>query len=70
MDSTSFSVCHMCQLAKSHQLPYHNLYHRSMAPLEFIFSDVWDPIPIFFVVPNIILVSLMILQIHVGLSHE
>jgi hypothetical protein len=41
-----------------------------MAPLEFIFSDVWDPIPIFFVVPNIILVSLMILQIHVGLSHE
>jgi hypothetical protein len=35
------SVCNACQLAKSHQLPYARSVHRSMSPLELIFSDVW-----------------------------
>jgi hypothetical protein len=34
------SVCHACQLGKSHQLPYTHAVHRSTAPLELIFLDV------------------------------
>jgi hypothetical protein len=37
------SVCNVCQLAKSHQLPYNNSIHRSASPLELVFSDVWGP---------------------------
>jgi hypothetical protein len=38
-------VCNICQLAKSHQLPYNNSIHRSASPLELVFSDVWGPAP-------------------------
>jgi hypothetical protein len=41
----SLSVCNVCQLAKSHQLSYTSSLHRSIAPLELIFSDVWGPAP-------------------------
>ena len=36
-------VCDACQKGKSHQLPYPNSSSTSNAPLELIFSDVWDP---------------------------
>jgi hypothetical protein len=42
---SSLPVCNACQLAKSHQLPYSSSVHRSIAPLELIFSDVWGPAP-------------------------
>jgi hypothetical protein len=35
-------VCDSCQLAKSHQLPY----HVSTVPLEQVFSDVWGLAPV------------------------
>jgi hypothetical protein len=44
-ESSASSVCNACQLAKSHQLPYNNSIHRSTAPLELIFSDVWGLAP-------------------------
>jgi hypothetical protein len=40
-ESSVSSVCNLCQLAKSHQLPYTLSVHRSSKPLELIFSDVW-----------------------------
>jgi hypothetical protein len=45
--SSVSSVCNVCQLAKSHQLPYNNSIHRSTTSLELIFSDVWGPTPTF-----------------------
>lgn len=39
------SVCDACQMAKSHQLPYHKSNSVSKFPLELIFSDVWGPAP-------------------------
>jgi hypothetical protein len=42
---SSLPVCNVCQLAKSHQLPYTISLHRSIAPLKLIFSDVWGPAP-------------------------
>ena len=44
-ESTPY-VCDSCQLAKSHQLPYHTSSSVSTAPLEQVFSDVWGPAPI------------------------
>jgi hypothetical protein len=36
--------------------------YRSITPLKLIYSNVWDPTPIFMLmVPNIISISLMIL---------
>jgi hypothetical protein len=44
-ESTLSSVCNACQLAKSRKLPYNNLTNWSPSPLEFVYSDVWDPGP-------------------------
>jgi hypothetical protein len=41
------SVCNVCQLAKSHQLPYNTSTNCTTMPLEIIHSDVWGPAPIF-----------------------
>ena len=44
---TSLStVCNACQLAKSHQLPYHSSTFHATTPLELIYSDVWGPTPV------------------------
>jgi hypothetical protein len=43
-DPFSQSVCDACACAKTHQLPYHISSSQSSAPLELIFSDVWDPV--------------------------
>lgn len=40
------TVCDSCQLANSHRLPYLNSHDISSAPLDLIFSDVWEPAPI------------------------
>jgi transposase InsO family protein len=42
---SSLPVCNACQLAKSHQLPYPTSVHRSSAPLQMVFSDVWGLAP-------------------------
>jgi histone deacetylase 1/2 len=39
-------ICDSCQLAKSHQLPYHVSTSVSTVPLEQVFSDVWGPAPL------------------------
>jgi hypothetical protein len=39
-------VCDSCQLAKSHQLTYPISTSVSTVPLEQVFSDVWDPVPL------------------------
>jgi hypothetical protein len=46
VNESSPSVCNACQLGKSHQLPYSSAIHRSTAPLQLIFSDVWGPAPV------------------------
>ena len=38
-------VCNACRYQKSHQLPYTSSLHRSLSPLELIFSNVWGPAP-------------------------
>jgi transposase InsO family protein len=43
--SSASSVCHACQLGKSHTLPFHLSPTVSTSPLELIFSDVWGPSP-------------------------
>lgn len=40
------SVCDVCQMAKSHQLPYNRSTSVSQFPLELISSDVYGPTPI------------------------
>jgi hypothetical protein len=40
------SVCDVCQMAKSHQLPYNRSTSVSQFPLELISSDVYGPAPI------------------------
>jgi hypothetical protein len=42
-ESSSQSVCDACACAKAHQLPYQVSTSHSLAPLDFIFSDVWGP---------------------------
>jgi hypothetical protein len=37
------TICHACQHGKSHQLPFLPSDHKSSAPLDLIFSDVWGP---------------------------
>lgn len=37
------SICLDCQMAKSHNLPFHYLAHVSNHRLDLIFSDVWGP---------------------------
>jgi hypothetical protein len=44
-EASSKSVCDACQRAKSHQLLFPISSSVSKAPLELIFSDVWDPTP-------------------------
>uniref|UniRef100_A0A6N2M8Q2 Integrase catalytic domain-containing protein n=1 Tax=Salix viminalis TaxID=40686 RepID=A0A6N2M8Q2_SALVM len=39
----TITVCHDCQLAKSHALPFNNSTYVSKTPLELIFIDVWGP---------------------------
>ena len=39
------TICHSCQRAKSHQLPYPISTSVSTKPLQLIFSDVWGPTP-------------------------
>jgi hypothetical protein len=41
----SYPICDACQRGKSHQLPFLKLSSVSQAPLELVFSDVWDPAP-------------------------
>jgi hypothetical protein len=41
-DTSHESVCDTCQQVKSHQLPYHVSTSTSKAPLELVFSDVWE----------------------------
>jgi hypothetical protein len=65
---SSSSVYNACQLAKSHQLPFSSSIHKSSAPLELIFSDVWGHAPqsSLLGVLNIISVSSMILVNFLG----
>jgi hypothetical protein len=44
-ETTVEYVCDACQRAKSHQLPFSNSSSVSQAPLELVFSDVWEPTP-------------------------
>ncbi|KAL3838972.1 hypothetical protein ACJIZ3_023563 [Penstemon smallii] len=44
--STSYSLCSACCQAKMHQLPYTPSPHRSSAPLQLLFADVWGPSPV------------------------
>jgi hypothetical protein len=44
--SSASSVCHACQLEKSHRLPFHLSPTISSHPLDLVFSDVWGPSPI------------------------
>jgi hypothetical protein len=60
-DTSHELVCDACQLGKSHQLPYPVSTSTSKAPLELIFSDVWDLLVILLKDINIMLVSLMII---------
>ena len=46
-NESPLSVCNVCQLAKSHRLPYTSSSPRSSSPLELIFSDVWGHAPPF-----------------------
>ena len=39
------SICHACQLGKSHCLPFYLSPSRSQFPLDLIFIDVWGPSP-------------------------
>jgi hypothetical protein len=39
----SATVCNACQMAKSHQLPFHNSSALSTVPLELVHTDVWGP---------------------------
>jgi hypothetical protein len=45
LQSSPVSVCHACQLGKSHRLPFYLSPSVSTSPLELIFSDVWGPSP-------------------------
>lgn len=45
LNESSELVCNVCQVAKSHQLPYSSSNHVSTSPLELIFSDVWGLAP-------------------------
>jgi hypothetical protein len=45
LQSSPGSVCHACQLGKSHRLPFCLSPSVSTSPLELIFSDVWGPSP-------------------------
>jgi histone deacetylase 1/2 len=36
-------VCDACEQGKSHQLPFVSSTREVKSPLEFVFSDVWDP---------------------------
>jgi hypothetical protein len=36
-------VCNACQMAKRHQLPFHNSSALSTVPLELVHTDVWGP---------------------------
>jgi hypothetical protein len=38
-------ICDACQQGKSHQLPYPRSTSASTSPLQFVFSDVWGPVP-------------------------
>ena len=44
--SSASSVCHACQLGKSHCLPFHLFPTVSSHPLDLVFLDVWGPSPI------------------------
>jgi hypothetical protein len=35
------SVCNACQMAKSHQVPFHDSNNRSPSPLQLVHTDVW-----------------------------
>ena len=39
------SICHACQLQKSHRLPFYLSHSRSQFPLDLIFTDVWGLSP-------------------------
>jgi hypothetical protein len=59
-------VCPDCQHGKSHQLPFLPSEHKSSAPLDLIFSDIWGPSPIlsnngarFYIILLITLVNLL-----------
>jgi hypothetical protein len=44
--SSAYSVCHACQLGKSHRLPFHLFPTVSSHPLDLVFLDGWGPSPI------------------------
>lgn len=39
----SLPTCHPCHINKSHQLPFHSSTIHTIAPLQYVFSDVWGP---------------------------
>ena len=43
--SSASSICHACQLGKSHRLPFYLSASVSTQPLDLIFTDVWGPSP-------------------------
>jgi len=60
------TVCPACQHGKSHQLPFLPSDHKSSAPLDLIFFDIWGPSPIlsnngarFYIILLITLVNLL-----------
>lgn len=37
--------CNSCKCSKMHRFPFYNSTIKSNAPLEYIYSDVWGPLP-------------------------
>lgn len=37
------TICHACQLGKSHELPFYLSSSISTHPLDLLFTDVWGP---------------------------
>ncbi|PKU75385.1 Retrovirus-related Pol polyprotein from transposon TNT 1-94 [Dendrobium catenatum] len=45
--SITSNVCHSCQTAKSHRLPFLSSNSQCTSPFQVVVSDVWGPSPIF-----------------------
>ncbi|KAJ4749591.1 polyprotein [Rhynchospora pubera] len=45
-NSRTLNLCHDCNVAKAHKLPFCNFSSTTTSPLHLIHSDVWGPSPI------------------------
>ncbi|PKU69741.1 Retrovirus-related Pol polyprotein from transposon TNT 1-94 [Dendrobium catenatum] len=43
---SDFDICHSCNLAKAHKMPFEKSSNRRSTPLELVHSDVWGPAPV------------------------